>query len=856
MFPLQIRSKLIVYTVLPVVAVYAILLIVGVTQVYEQSRSAAQQRLLAHAHYQASRMALALGQVPQLAGSLADLVAAHPDQSQEMLYAHLIDGLRRTPIADGATILFSDGLRSASMQRGDAVGHPAAATDIDIKWSRGWHLAGGDMHFVRPIVRRGEEQGIARVTVRLTDVRAALERNRGRDIRLLLGPAGQEPAIDSATGESSPGMANDPGLSAIEHADLVYLLTPETEKDGYWGVRTALPDLPLHLTAITPVESALIPVKHQVNRLITVLLASLLLIILIIGVVARRFTEPLRTLDASVQKIGQGEYPSDMPQPGNDELGRLSDTIRRMSGLIADREQALRQAQQVLEQKVEERTRALQAGNRQLLEQIQETRQTERALRLANEKAEQASRAKSEFLSNMSHELRTPLHGVLGNTQILRRDLPDDSAAHENLVAIERSGQHLLMLINQILDLTKIEAGRTEVVRRPSDLRRLLHDTEMIIAQRARNKGLQLTIEVAEEIPAEVSTDALRLRQVLLNLLDNAIKFTESGRITLTVQAAAADRLAFCIEDTGKGIEPLEIQTIFDAFQQGSRHQAVAGAGLGLTITRRLIILLGGDDLLVDSRPGAGSRFWFEIPSPGLHPASPANTLAVASPKEPAQPQESGCSVLVIETDEAGKMLLTDWLQGRGCTVTGCNTLAAAVDCLHRERFDALLISVDAKGPQAQQWATAIRQVTEVRPPRLIAICNDPAINPDQLTGNAGFSACLLKPFTEHELYAAIRPKANPLPLRQDIDNARAFLPLSSWPDRQALNAAGRIEQALEYGDIGMLMQLRERLALDDDVPKADVRLLSRMTTAFDFDGIRRFAEELRNGSGLPQAAE
>ena len=849
MFPLQIRSKLIVYTTLPVVAVYAILLVVGVSHVYEQSRSAAQQRLLTEAHYQAARMALVLGQVPQLAGSIADLVAADPDQPQEMLYAHLIDGLRRTPIADVATVVFDNGRRSAAMQRGGAVGRQVSDMDTDASRPRGWHLVGDNMQFSRPIMRRGEEQGSVGITIHSGDVRSVLGRGLNRDIQLLLGPAGQESAVASVMSQGRTAMTTEP--DQVREVERVYRIAPQAIPGGYWAVRTALPDLPLFLTAVTPVESALIPVRRQVNRLITALIASLLLIILIIGFVARRFTEPLQVLDARVRKIGQGEYPDDVALSGNDELSRLGSTIDHMSGLIADREQALRHAQQVLEQKVDERTRALQAGNRQLLDQIRETRETERALRLANEKAEQASRAKSEFLSNMSHELRTPLHGVLGNAQILRRDLPADTPSRENLDAIERSGQHLLMLINQILDLTRIEAGRTEIFSQPADIRGLLRDTELIMAQRARGKGLQLAVDVGSDVPAEVATDATRLRQILLNLLDNAIKFTESGRIALTVSAVPGERLRFCIEDTGTGIAAGDVGAIFDAFHQGTGSHRIGGAGLGLTITRRLIVLLGGDDLLVDSRPGSGSRFWFEIPWAPIAPGQ-----AESPPAEDAQAESSACAVLIIEADEPGRMLLCDWLQRRGCTVAGCSTLAAAVDHLLEEHFDALLIGIGANGPRARQWSTAIRQVTAVRPPRMIAICDDPELDPDRLIRDAGFNACLLKPFTEQELHAAIRPSQGPLPLRDEAESARAFLPLSSWPPQQALSTADRIEQALEYGDVGMLIQLGERLTLDKAIPSADVSLLSRMTAAFDFDGIRRFAGELRNGSGLPQAAE
>ena len=246
---------------------------------------------------------------------------------------------------------------------------------------------------------------------------------------------------------------------------------------------------------------------------------------------------------------------------------------------------------------------------------ISARKEIEAALRQAKEAAESASRAKSSFLANMSHELRTPLNGILGYVQLLKRDGGLLAKQEKALAVIEQSGEHLLGLINEVLDLAKIEAGGFDLQPTTFDLRKLLSGIVEMMRARAEDKKLSFFAESFTELPAMVRTDERRLRQVLVNLLDNAIKYTRQGGVAFKV-GRHENRIRFLVEDTGVGIAPEELVRIFEAFHQVREPRAfVEGTGLGLAISQTLVTLLGGT-LEVASTPGEGSRFWFDLELP------------------------------------------------------------------------------------------------------------------------------------------------------------------------------------------------------------------------------------------------
>lgn len=244
---------------------------------------------------------------------------------------------------------------------------------------------------------------------------------------------------------------------------------------------------------------------------------------------------------------------------------------------------------------------------------ISERRAAEALREVALADARRLAKMRGDFLLQMSHELRTPLNGILGHTQILRKRMAEVDRHRPAIDVIHASGEHLLALIEDILDLARIESGKLELVPEDIPLRPFLRVVGDIVAVRARQKGLEFASSTVGDLPANVVADGKRLRQVLLNLLSNAVKFTEKGQVALTVEVAAPGRLRFEVRDTGIGIPEDKKDKIFEPFEQaGDARQRRGGAGLGLSISRQLVWLMGGD-ITVESQPGGGSRFLFEI---------------------------------------------------------------------------------------------------------------------------------------------------------------------------------------------------------------------------------------------------
>jgi|GEM_PF-2507985 len=305
-------------------------------------------------------------------------------------------------------------------------------------------------------------------------------------------------------------------------------------------------------------------------------------------------------------------------------ISRLAGTIEDITDSTQTRLE-LERVNERLEDMVRERTRTLNRMNEELIHEVMERREAEAAMARAKEAAEAASRAKSEFLANMSHELRTPMNGILGMAQVIgQTGLTDEQQGF--LKDIEESATSLLALINDILDFSKIEAERLELAHEAFGLRAVLASVEAPLGVLARETGLKLSVDISPEVPDMLIGDADRLRQVLINLVGNAIKFTEHGGVVVQVQCVEACRpaeaitrgmrqeLLFSVSDTGIGILPEDTSRIFDAFTQadGSYTRRFGGTGLGLAITRRLVALMGGE-LAVDSVPDQGSVFTFTL---------------------------------------------------------------------------------------------------------------------------------------------------------------------------------------------------------------------------------------------------
>ena len=390
-----------------------------------------------------------------------------------------------------------------------------------------------------------------------------------------------------------------------------------------------------------------------------------------------------------------------------------------------------------------------------IVRDITEVKRFERALEEARDKAEGANRAKSAFLASMSHELRTPLNAILGFSQLMSRDRGLTKDQQDNLTIINRSGEHLLSLINDVLEMSKIEAGRTAVHETDFALHQLLADMEDMFRLRADSKNLTLLFERDESVPEYVHGDEGKLRQILINLISNAIKFTDEGGVTLRIgyqDQESAPRLLFEVEDTGVGIAEDELEHLFEAFvQTRSGRSMQEGTGLGIPISREFVRMLGGE-LTVRSEVGLGSTFAFQMRARATDSCDEIKEKDVRRVigLEPEQPEYR---ILVVEDREENRRLLTRLLRPLGFLVREAHNGAEALEMW--EDFSPHLIWMDMRMPVMDGYEATqrIRASTKGQATVIIAITASAFEEDRTMILSAGCDDFVRKPFRENEVY-------------------------------------------------------------------------------------------------------
>ncbi|BCO27598.1 sensor histidine kinase RcsC [Rhodoferax lithotrophicus] len=549
-------------------------------------------------------------------------------------------------------------------------------------------------------------------------------------------------------------------------------------------------------------------------------------------VLERLVIRPVDALSKAASDLAQNRFEGPpLEKSGDDEVGHLVDRFTEMRAAIHDNQAALQRYKNQLEETVQQRTSELL---------------------LARDAAQAANKAKSAFLANMSHELRTPLNAILGFSSMMRRDPDVPALQHANLDIINRSGEHLLTLINDVLEVAKIEAGRMQLEIASFDLGSMVRDVVDMMQMRAQEKGLQLLIDQDSEFPRYIKGDEARLRQILVNLVSNAVKFTEQGGVTLRlgVKQNSRQHLLIEVEDSGPGISAEDQKRLFEPFVQLAEGSSQRGTGLGLTITRQFVELMGGE-VSMDSTVGKGSLFRVNLP---LELASMAD---IPKPQNLQHgevigllPGQSAYRILIVEDQPENQLLLKRLMSRIGLETRVAENGAQGVDIF--SQWHPHLIWMDRRMPVMDgiEATQHIRQLPEGRTVKIVAVTASAFKDQQQEMLDAGMDDFVRKPYRFEEIYDCLaRQLGVTLVYQTDVTQRPLPAPVALTPAMLAALPAAlchELQDALEnLDDERITTAIRQAQLIDPELSHA----LSSLVEYFNYPAI---LEALHDAASYP----
>ena len=539
----------------------------------------------------------------------------------------------------------------------------------------------------------------------------------------------------------------------------------------------------------------------------------------------------------------------DTPRPSALQGGILASGLAftaLLTGIVLVRQRHDRTMQAVLdglEDQVSHRTQELAQSNTQLSAEVEERRRLEVDLRHASAQAQQANQAKTMFLANMSHEIRTPLNAVIGYAQILLDEPHHDDATRARLRTVLQAGQRLLRLINDVLDLSKIEAGGLQLHRQHFDLRQELDEIVQLMGPRAAARGLDLVVDLALERAEPVHADRTKVGQMVLNLLSNAVKFTDQGRVTLAVRRAG-ERIHIDITDTGPGMAADELAQLFAPFRQGQAGLDKGGTGLGLVLARHLARSMDGD-LVLDSTPGQGTQAHLTLPLPRSTEGSVA-LPRLAGPQHLSA--DTPVRALVVEDDAHSRDILVELLRRVGCTVAAAEDGLAGLHAALQGDVDIVFTDIRMPVLDGMQMLQRLRAQRGAHAPPVVAVSASSLEHERRHYIGLGFSDFVGKPYAFDEIHQMLARHAGaqfaPAPAMPTPPATTAAAPpttASIGPASAALLAA--LADAADQGALKPVRQalaalaaLAERADALDAVPADALVALQSAAADYDFD--------------------